>query len=82
MLSENGPTEPPAKIACSRAADRMRRTRARRRDGLACYRIELRTNEIEALVHLGLLPSTERTNHRSVVFALHCFFDETLSRVV
>jgi hypothetical protein len=58
----------------------MRRSRKRRRAGLACYRV--RDTEVEALVQLGLLPSGERTSRQSVVRALHLFFDETLSKVV
>jgi hypothetical protein len=41
--------------ARARATERMRRSRKRRRDGLRCYRLELRDGEIEALVRRGLL---------------------------
>ena len=50
------------KIARTRAAERMRRCRQRRRDGLRCYRLELHDSEIEALVRRGLL-SRIHTNH-------------------
>ena len=79
--------KPPAAIADgtpvtrTRAAARMQRSRKRRRDGLRCYSIELRDNEVEGLVDLGLLPSAERTNNRSVIQAVHRFFDETLGKV-
>ena len=43
------------KIARTRAAERMRRCRQRRRDGLRCYRLELHDSEIEALVRRGVL---------------------------
>src|ERR1700692_1135308 len=38
------------KIARPRGAERMRRCRQRRRDGLRCYSLQLRDSEIEALV--------------------------------
>src|SRR5262249_19646 len=45
-------TEP---VAPSAAAERMRRHRQRRRDGLRCFMIELRETEIDALIRKGLL---------------------------
>ena len=44
-------TEPAARSA---AAERMRRHRQRRRDGLRCFMIELRETEIDALIRQGL----------------------------
>ena len=37
------------------AAERMRRHRQRRRDGLRCLMVELRETEIDALIGIGLL---------------------------
>jgi len=68
------------KIARTRAAERMRRCRQRRRDGLRCYRLELRDSEIEALVRRGLLLATEQTNRNAVIKAVYEFFDCTLGR--
>jgi len=68
------------KIARTRAAERMRRCRQRRRDGLRCYRLELRDSEIEALVRRGLLLASERTNRNAVIKAMYAFFDRTLGR--
>jgi hypothetical protein len=67
-----------AKIARTRGAQRMRRCRQRRRDGLRCYRLELRDDEIEALVRLGLLSPGEQTNRNAVIKAMYTFFDRTL----
>jgi hypothetical protein len=68
------------KIARTRAAERMRRCRQRRRDGLRCYRLELRNNEIEALVRLQLLSAGEQTNRVAVIKAMYAFLDRTLGR--
>ena len=58
----------------------MRRCRQRRRNGLRCYRLELRDSEIEALVRRGLLLATEQTNRNAVIKAVYEFFDCTLGR--
>jgi hypothetical protein len=68
------------KIARTRAAERMRRCRQRRRDGLRCYRLELRNDEIEALVRLRLLSASEQTNRVAVIKAMYAFLDRTLGR--
>jgi hypothetical protein len=54
------------KIARGRAAERMRRSRQRRPDGLRCFRLDLRNDEIEALVRLRLLAPGEQTNRIAV----------------
>ena len=69
------------KIARARAAERMRRSRKRRRDGVRCFTVQVRDREVEVLIQLGLLPPSERTNRYSVIKALHSFFDETLGQV-
>ena len=81
------PQEPAAAVAertpvtRTRAAARMQRSRKRRREGISCYTIQLRDNEIEALVDLGLLSPVECANRRSVIKAIHAFVDETLGKV-
>jgi hypothetical protein len=62
----------------SPAAERMRRHRERRRDGLRCLNIELRATEIDALVHRGLLKSETRNDPKSIIEALYALFDQTL----
>ena len=72
------------KTRSTRAAARMQRSRKRRRNGLRCYSIELRDNEVEALVDLGdlgLLSPAECANRPSIIKALHRFFDETLGKL-
>jgi hypothetical protein len=60
------------------AADRMRRHRQRRRDGLRCFIIELRETEIDALIRNGLLQPENRYDYDSVQLALYAFLDDAL----
>jgi hypothetical protein len=68
------------KIARGGAAERMRRSRHRRRNGLRCLRLELRDSEVEALVRRGLLLASEQTNRNAIIKAMYSFFDRTLGR--
>jgi hypothetical protein len=61
------------------AAERMRRHRQRRRDGLRCLMIELRETEIETLILKGLLKWETRNDRSAIIKALYEFFDRTLS---
>jgi hypothetical protein len=63
----------------SPAAERMRRHRERRREGLRCVTIELRETEIDVLVQKGLLKADARNNSRAVREALYQYFDSTLN---
>jgi hypothetical protein len=63
----------------SPAAERMRRHRERRREGLRCVTIELRETEIDSLVQKGLLNADARNNTRAVHEALYQYFDSTLN---
>jgi hypothetical protein len=62
----------------SLAAERMRRHRQRRRNGLHCLTIELRATEIETLIRMGLLRSETRNDRFAIIEALYDFFDHTL----
>jgi hypothetical protein len=64
----------------SPAAERMRRHRERRRDGLRCLIIELRVTEIEALVRIGLLKAETRNDQNAIREALYEYLDQTLGR--
>jgi hypothetical protein len=61
------------------AAERMRRHRQRRRDGLRCLVIELRETEIDVLVQKGLLKADARNDACAVREALYQYFDLTLN---
>jgi hypothetical protein len=67
-------TDPP----CSAAAERMRRHRERRREGLRCLTIELRETEIDTLVRMGLLRAGMRNDANAIIEALYAHFDRTL----
>jgi hypothetical protein len=69
---------PPAEPARSPAAERMRRHRERRRDGLRCVTVEVRDSEIDTLVRMGLLRPEMRNTPNDVVEALYVHFDRTL----
>jgi hypothetical protein len=71
-MSEPGPCR-------TSAAERMRRHRERRRDGLRCLVIELRETEIDVLVQKGLLKADARDDARAVREALYQYFDSTLN---
>ena len=79
-MTESVATPIVANIKISGAAERMRRCRQRHRDGLRCYRLELRNDEIEALVRLRLLSPGEQTNRTAVIKAMYEFFDRALGR--
>jgi hypothetical protein len=64
----------------SLAAERMRRHRQRRRDGLRCFVIELRETEIEALVSKGLLKQETRSDANAIIQALYAFLDLALGQ--
>ena len=61
----------------SLAAERMRRHRQRRRNGLRCLTIELRATEIETLIRKGLLRGERRNDRNAIINALYEFFDHT-----
>jgi hypothetical protein len=67
-MTTNQPTAAPA--TRSAAAERMRRHRERRRDGLRCLMIELRETEIDALVR--------NTDLYAIEMALYEFLERTL----
>ena len=75
-------TTPAAPITLSAAAMRMRNSRARRREGLRCVTIEVRSTEIDLLIRWGLLKAEARHDSRAVSGALHAYLDRTLSKGV
>jgi hypothetical protein len=62
----------------SLAAERMRRHRERRRNGLRCLMIELRETEIDALIQRRLLNDETRNDQAMVSMALYAFLESTL----
>ena len=75
-MTTNPPTAAPA--TRSAAAERMRRHRERRRDGLRCLLIELRETEIDALARNGFLKADARNDPDSIEMALYEFLERAL----
>jgi hypothetical protein len=74
-------TSPPAEPAtCSPAAERMRRHRQRKKDGLRSLTIELREREVDALIGRGLLKPETRNVTYDVQMALYAFLEATLGK--
>ena len=65
-------------IERSLAADRMRRHRKRRLDGMRCFTVELRETEIDALIRKGLLPADQRNEKKAILRALYRVLDRSL----
>jgi hypothetical protein len=68
-------------VAQSTAAERMRRHRECRRDGLRCLIIELRETEIDALFGMGLLTTEMRNDPNAISEALYAHLEQTLAAV-
>jgi hypothetical protein len=62
----------------SLAAERMRRHRQRRREGLTHVPIDLRRSEIDGLVRLGLLSAETRNDVTAIRKSLYQYFERTL----
>jgi hypothetical protein len=75
-MMTNPSTAAPA--PCSAAAERMRRHRERRREGLRCLTIELRETEINALTRRGFLKADARNDLYAIEMALYEFLERTL----
>ena len=59
-------------------AERMRRHRQRRRDGLHCLTIELYETEVDALIQRGLLKAETRNDSLAVIEASYGHLKKTL----
>jgi hypothetical protein len=65
-------------LSTNPSAERMRRHRQRRRDGMRCVQLEVRETEIDELIHQKLLISEMRNDKQSVVDAFYQLFEHTL----
>jgi hypothetical protein len=63
-------------LPISPAAERMRRHRRRRRNGLRCITVQLREREIDALVRKGSLNPEMRNNTDAIKTAIHAIFEQ------
>jgi hypothetical protein len=80
MTNDTEFTNPPTAAPATRstAAERMRRHRERRRDGLRCVTLDIRDGEIDALACRGFLKADARNDLRSIEMALYEFLERTL----
>jgi hypothetical protein len=62
----------------SAAAERMRRHRERRREGLTHVGIDLRSSEIDGLVRLGFVSAETRNDVTAVRKGLYRYFEAML----
>jgi hypothetical protein len=69
-----------ARTSISPAAERMRRYRQRRRDGVRLVSLELVQDEIDALVARGLLKEEDIDDRFAILEALYNLFAQTLLR--
>jgi hypothetical protein len=66
------------KVNTSASAERMRRHRQRRRDGMRCFQLEIRETEINELVRRKLLKEETRNNKQSIIDALYEVLEDSL----
>ena len=69
---------PAAKLPRLSSAERMRRSRERRRKGLRCLTIELREAEIDQFIRRKRLAAEDRDNPNALRRALYEYLDHTL----
>ncbi len=62
----------------SAAAERMRRSRERRRDGMRFVGIDVRDSEIAELVRRGLLAADDTDDHAAIAEAVGALLDEMM----
>jgi hypothetical protein len=60
------------------AAERMRRHRERRSEGLRCLWVELHETELDALVQEGLLDPESRQDENAIADAVYAHLERTL----
>jgi hypothetical protein len=63
----------------SRAAERMRAHRDRKKSGMCCVMLELRATEIDALIQKGFLKADARNDKSEIADALYSYFDRELA---
>ena len=73
-------TDHPTERRISPAAERMRRSRQRQRQGLACLIVEVKTDEVDEMVRRKLIREEDRHDRNSVLLGLYRHLDQTLGR--
>jgi hypothetical protein len=62
----------------SPGAERMRRHRQRRRDGMRCLQLEIRDTEIDELIRRKLLKEETRNDKQAILDAFYEFLEDSL----
>jgi hypothetical protein len=65
-------------LSTNAGAERMRRHRQRRRDGMRCLQLEIRDTEIDELIRRKLLKQDMRNDKQSLLDAFYEFLEESL----
>jgi hypothetical protein len=65
-------------FSTSPSAERMRRHRQRRRDGMRCLQVEIRDTEIDELIRRKLLKEEMRNDKQSILNAFYEFLENAL----
>ena len=65
-------------LSTTAGAERMRRHRQRRRDGMRCLQLEIRETEIDELIRKKLLKEDTRNDKQAILYALYEFLEGTL----
>jgi hypothetical protein len=65
-------------LSTNPGAERMRRHRQKRRDGMRCFQLEIRDTEIDGLIRRQLLKKETRNDKQSIVDAIYEFLENSL----
>jgi hypothetical protein len=65
------PTAQAAKLAPLSSAERMRRSRERRKNGMFCLTLEIRESEVDAFVRCGRIKPEERASPAAIRTAVY-----------
>jgi hypothetical protein len=65
-------------LIISPGAERMRRHRQRRRDGMRCFQLEIRDTEIDELIRRKLLKEEARNDKQAILDAFYEFLEDSL----
>jgi hypothetical protein len=66
-------------LSTTPGAERMRRHRQRRRDGMRCLQLEIRDTEIDELIRRKLLKEETRDDKQAILYAFYEFLEDTLN---
>jgi hypothetical protein len=67
-MTDAAPTAPEPTVRCAplSSAERMRRSRERRKNGMFCLTLEIRESEVDAFIRCGRIKPEERTSPSAI----------------